>query len=347
MYSQTHDVTQDDEEDEDDEDVEFILDTKSVEAGTSGSFPKAFYKSSAKKVGASSVAGSGSAMYYPTTLQASAPNLGGGKSNILNALLPTSNNNILQSQQGPIVAQNQRNGFEIDIDSLEDKPWRKPGVDMTDYFNYGFNEDSWKQYCQKQVQVRLEQSMQTKIKVYESGGKPDTLPSDKKTIPSSSSSSTMGGGSKKISSIPTYGGDSPSTGGGSGGNRGRRDFDDSVIQVLASAEDSYAVPMNDMDMDNRRSQSVSRSYDRGSFPPPSPFDRRRDDYYSSRDRDYSRDRYSRDRESQSRDRGSERSVDKGDRSSVKRDAPSNDKRPSSSSSSSSSSKEDDRSKRKR
>ena len=25
-----------------------------------------------------------------------------------------------------------------DIDQLPDKPWRKPEVDMTDYFNYGF-----------------------------------------------------------------------------------------------------------------------------------------------------------------------------------------------------------------
>ena len=32
----------------------------------------------------------------------------------------------------------------IDIDQLPDKPWRKPEVDMTDYFNYGFNEDTWR-----------------------------------------------------------------------------------------------------------------------------------------------------------------------------------------------------------
>jgi len=33
---------------------------------------------------------------------------------------------------------------EFSIDSLEEKPWRKPGADITDYFNYGFNEETWR-----------------------------------------------------------------------------------------------------------------------------------------------------------------------------------------------------------
>ncbi|UYV81037.1 hypothetical protein LAZ67_19002593 [Cordylochernes scorpioides] len=36
--------------------------------------------------------------------------------------------------------------YEFNLDSLEDKPWRKPGADITDYFNYGFNEDTWRSY---------------------------------------------------------------------------------------------------------------------------------------------------------------------------------------------------------
>ncbi|KAF2861031.1 hypothetical protein K470DRAFT_246362 [Piedraia hortae CBS 480.64] len=30
------------------------------------------------------------------------------------------------------------------------KPWRLPGTDQTDYFNYGFDEYTWTQYCIKQ-----------------------------------------------------------------------------------------------------------------------------------------------------------------------------------------------------
>lgn len=44
--------------------------------------------------------------------------------------------------------------LELDLDALEDKPWRKPGADITDYFNYGFNEETWKAYCAKQKRMR-------------------------------------------------------------------------------------------------------------------------------------------------------------------------------------------------
>ncbi|RIB27065.1 Fip1 motif-domain-containing protein [Gigaspora rosea] len=30
--------------------------------------------------------------------------------------------------------------YNVDLNSVEDKPWKKPGTDVTDYFNYGFNE---------------------------------------------------------------------------------------------------------------------------------------------------------------------------------------------------------------
>ena len=48
--------------------------------------------------------------------------------------------------------------FDYDLDSikLEDKPWRKPGADIMDYFNYGFTEETWTKYCEKQRRLRLE-----------------------------------------------------------------------------------------------------------------------------------------------------------------------------------------------
>ncbi|CAL8309409.1 unnamed protein product [Lota lota] len=42
----------------------------------------------------------------------------------------------------------------LDIESREEKPWRKPGADISEYFNYSFNEDTWKAYCGKQRRVR-------------------------------------------------------------------------------------------------------------------------------------------------------------------------------------------------
>lgn len=45
--------------------------------------------------------------------------------------------------------------FNSDIDSISDKPWRRPGVDLTDYFNYGFDEETWKYYAALQIQLRM------------------------------------------------------------------------------------------------------------------------------------------------------------------------------------------------
>ena len=39
------------------------------------------------------------------------------------------------------------------------------GADITDYFNYGFTEDTWKQYCERQRRLRMDISGQRKIYV--------------------------------------------------------------------------------------------------------------------------------------------------------------------------------------
>ena|ERR1700694_4224814 len=56
--------------------------------------------------------------------------------------------------------------FTLDLESLEEKPWRQPGIpfkalltvgaDVTDYFNYGFDEFTWTAYCSKQTNLRNE-----------------------------------------------------------------------------------------------------------------------------------------------------------------------------------------------
>ncbi|KAI1714788.1 fip1 motif domain-containing protein [Ditylenchus destructor] len=46
--------------------------------------------------------------------------------------------------------------YDFDLATMEDKPWRKPGADITDYFNFGFNEDTWNQYCERQRKLRVE-----------------------------------------------------------------------------------------------------------------------------------------------------------------------------------------------
>ena len=55
--------------------------------------------------------------------------------------------------------------YDLDLEGFEDKPWRKPGADITDYFNYGFNEITWKMYCGKQKAIRDELAMQKRRNV--------------------------------------------------------------------------------------------------------------------------------------------------------------------------------------
>ena len=50
--------------------------------------------------------------------------------------------------------------IDIDLEEYADKPWAKPGTDISDYFNYGFTEETWKAYCEKQRQLRQEFSIQ-------------------------------------------------------------------------------------------------------------------------------------------------------------------------------------------
>ena len=51
--------------------------------------------------------------------------------------------------------------FEVDLDNMgNDKPWTNIGQtkytnSLDDYFNYGFNEVTWKQYAARQVALRI------------------------------------------------------------------------------------------------------------------------------------------------------------------------------------------------
>ncbi|KAK4790239.1 hypothetical protein SAY86_017543 [Trapa natans] len=58
--------------------------------------------------------------------------------------------------------------FEVDIDSFEEKPWKYPGIDSTEFFNFGLDEESWKDYCKQLGQRRFETAPQSRIRVYES-----------------------------------------------------------------------------------------------------------------------------------------------------------------------------------
>eukprot|EP00607_Mallomonas_marina_P007552 CAMPEP_0182419728 /NCGR_PEP_ID=MMETSP1167-20130531/4115_1 /TAXON_ID=2988 /ORGANISM="Mallomonas Sp, Strain CCMP3275" /LENGTH=289 /DNA_ID=CAMNT_0024594799 /DNA_START=93 /DNA_END=962 /DNA_ORIENTATION=+ len=52
-----------------------------------------------------------------------------------------------------------RTAFDINIDELEEQPWRLPHTDISDYFNYGFTEATWLKYCENQLQLRIAENL--------------------------------------------------------------------------------------------------------------------------------------------------------------------------------------------
>lgn len=44
----------------------------------------------------------------------------------------------------------------LDPEVLKEKPWRQPGANLSDYFNYGFNEFTWMEYLHKQEKLQQE-----------------------------------------------------------------------------------------------------------------------------------------------------------------------------------------------
>lgn len=46
-----------------------------------------------------------------------------------------------------------RSILEVDLTAMADKPWRRPGSDISDWFNYGFDEISWEAYCYRRREL--------------------------------------------------------------------------------------------------------------------------------------------------------------------------------------------------
>lgn len=43
--------------------------------------------------------------------------------------------------------------FDVDLAAMADKPWRRPGADISDWFNYGFDEISWEAYIYRRREL--------------------------------------------------------------------------------------------------------------------------------------------------------------------------------------------------
>ncbi|KAI0368911.1 hypothetical protein BV20DRAFT_947241 [Pilatotrama ljubarskyi] len=66
------------------------------------------------------------------------------------AKAPPSHPQINPSVPGTIDG---RSILEYDLNAMAEKPWRRPGSDLSDWFNYGFDEISWEAYCYRRREL--------------------------------------------------------------------------------------------------------------------------------------------------------------------------------------------------
>ncbi|CAF3128335.1 unnamed protein product [Rotaria sp. Silwood2] len=91
---------------------------------------------------------------------------------------PTRQNSRTTIPSGPVIPTKSQATRAVDLDAQgiingqptyehdlmnaykdDEKPWKKPGADITDYFNYGFTEETWAQYCDRQRRLRSENNL--------------------------------------------------------------------------------------------------------------------------------------------------------------------------------------------
>ena len=69
------------------------------------------------------------------------------------AAFPAQRTSTIDVNGNPVYPPQGKEILSVDIDAdlaEEQKIWRRPGEDQSDYFNYGFDEYTWTQYCVRQ-----------------------------------------------------------------------------------------------------------------------------------------------------------------------------------------------------
>ncbi|KAJ5159483.1 Pre-mRNA polyadenylation factor fip1 [Penicillium canariense] len=101
----------------------------------------------------------------PVPATAAAPTAKQGVPQRPGSSYPAIHTSTIDVNGNPIHPTTGKSIMATDMDAdfpTDDKPWRRPGSDITDFFNYGFDEFTWVSYCLKQQEVRKEVADQKK-----------------------------------------------------------------------------------------------------------------------------------------------------------------------------------------
>ncbi|KAB5523827.1 Fip1 domain-containing protein [Coniochaeta sp. 2T2.1] len=138
-----------DEDDSDDSDVEIVTERKD---GTKAPPPSQSRYSDIRNIPQRSTANDATVKAAPIKKEERKPSVSG-------ADLPAVSTSKVDINAIPIHKATGKPITQVNIDedlADNDKPWRKPGTDLSDYFNYGFDEFTWALYAQKQETLRGE-----------------------------------------------------------------------------------------------------------------------------------------------------------------------------------------------
>ncbi|KAI0652565.1 hypothetical protein C8Q79DRAFT_938290 [Trametes meyenii] len=110
------------------------------------------------------------------------------------ATAPPSHPSINPSAVGTVDG---RSIFDYDLNAIAEKPWRRPGSDLSDWFNYGFDEISWEAYCYRRRELG-ELATMLKSNVLNFAGMPEdqliALPPEVRTMVMAGATAVMAGG---------------------------------------------------------------------------------------------------------------------------------------------------------
>ncbi|KAF9469609.1 hypothetical protein BDZ94DRAFT_1206249 [Collybia nuda] len=98
-----------------------------------------------------------------------------------------------------------RSILDVDLDALSEKPWRRPGSDISDWFNYGFDEISWEAYCYRRRDLG-ELANVLKTNVINFSGMPEdqlsALPPEVRQMVMTGTTAMMNGGGPNAGMMP-------------------------------------------------------------------------------------------------------------------------------------------------
>ncbi|OAQ62217.1 Fip1 like protein [Pochonia chlamydosporia 170] len=146
-------------EDDDDSDIDIITERKD---GTTAAPPTQSKYSDIRNIPQRSTSGDSPAKPAPTKPEEDSK----AQSNVKNVAAPSADKasaaaskSTIDINANPMYPPAGKPITHVNIDEdLPDneKPWRKPGTDISDYFNYGFDEFTWALYAAKQESIRGE-----------------------------------------------------------------------------------------------------------------------------------------------------------------------------------------------